>query len=43
MKKKFNTKVEKLDPSVPRNLKFVNLKNDEVNFLSSLKIDLIHL
>ena len=35
--------VEKLDPSVPRDLKFVNLKNDEVNFLSSLKIDLIHL
>ena len=29
------------DPSTPRNLSFVNLSNDEINFISSLKIDLI--
>ena len=31
------------DPSKPRNLSFVNLSNDEINFISSLKIDLIQL
>ena len=30
-----------IDPSSPRNLSFVNLSNDEINFISSLKIDLI--
>ena len=29
------------DPSSPRNLTFVNLSNDEINFISSMKIDLI--
>ena len=32
-----------MDPSKPRNLSFVNLSNDEINFISSLKIDLIQL
>ena len=27
----------------PRNLSFVNLSNDEINFISGLKIDLIQL
>ena len=31
------------DPTTPRNLSFVNLSNDEINFISSLKIDLIQL
>ena len=31
------------DPTKPRNLSFVNLSNDEINFISSLKIDLIQL
>ena len=31
----------KRDPSKPRNLSFVNLSNDEINFISGLKIDLI--
>ena len=31
------------DPSAPRNLSFVNLSNDEIHFISSLKIDLIQL
>lgn len=30
-----------LDPSKSRNLSFVNLSNDEINFTSELKIDLI--
>ncbi len=30
-----------IDPTAPRNLSFVNLSNDEINFISSLKIDLI--
>ena len=32
-----------IDPTQPRNLTFVNLSNDEINFVSSLKIDLIQL
>ena len=31
------------DPTAPRNLSFVNLSNDEIHFISSLKIDLIQL
>ncbi len=31
------------DPSKPRPLTFVNLSHDEINFISSLKIDLIQL
>ena len=36
-------KMKKSDPNRPRNLSFVNLSNDEINFISGLKIDLIQL
>ena len=43
MRKRKKMKPMKFDPSKPRNLSFVNLSNDEINFISGLKIDLIQL
>ena len=45
--KQMRTKIKRVkrtnDPSKPRPLTFVNLGHDEINFISSLKIDLIQL